>query len=63
MLTRGLGVWEDQFMLAAMMQITLPSVAIVAVNRLLLKQGGRKRRSTRSEFDDMVTNHSFTSFL
>ncbi|HET6512161.1 MAG TPA: hypothetical protein VFH43_08215 [Candidatus Kapabacteria bacterium] len=62
-ITRGLGIWDDQFMLAAMMQITLPSVAIIAVNRLLLKQGARKRRSTPTQVDDLISNHSFTSFL
>ena len=63
LLTRGLGIWDDQFMLAAMMQITLPSVAIIAVNRLLLKQTSRKRRTSSAQVDDLISNHSFTSFL
>jgi hypothetical protein len=58
---RQLNVWDDQFMLAAFLQLALPSMSVIAVNRGLLKQTRKRRRSLSSE--DFLPTHGFTSFL
>jgi uncharacterized membrane protein YeaQ/YmgE (transglycosylase-associated protein family) len=60
---RQLGIWDNQFMLAAALQLVLPSIAIIAVNRLLSKQNRKRRRVSTEDPQGIVPSHSFTSFL
>jgi hypothetical protein len=62
-LIRQLGVWDTQFMLAAGLQLALPSIAVIAVNRVLAKQNRKRRRSMTADLEGLVPKHSFTSFL
>jgi hypothetical protein len=62
-LVRQLNIWDSQFMLAAGLQILLPSIAILAVNRLLVKQSKKRRRTSSRDLDGLMPTHSFTSFL
>lgn len=63
MLVRQLGIWDDQFIIAAALQLALPSIAIVAVNRMLVKQSKKRRRTSTSDLEGFIPTHSFTSFL
>lgn len=61
LLIRQLSIWDDQFMVAALLQLSLPSASVIAVNRGLLKQSRKRRRSANSE--DLLPTQGFTSFL
>ena len=45
LLIRQLGLWDDHFKLAAGLQLGLPSIAILLVNRALARQSRKRRRS------------------
>ncbi len=63
LVVRWLGIWDDQFMVAAALQLVLPSIAIIAINRTLVKQSRKRRRSSTAENEGLLPTHSFTSFL
>ena len=63
LLIRQLGLWDDQFMLAAGLQLVLPTIGILLVNRALAKQSRKRRRSSKEDLEDFLPTHSFTSFL
>ncbi|HET6511623.1 MAG TPA: hypothetical protein VFH43_05490 [Candidatus Kapabacteria bacterium] len=63
LLIRQLGLWDDQFMLAAGLQLGLPSIAILFVNRALAKKSRKRRRNSSEDLDGILPTHSLTSFL
>jgi hypothetical protein len=62
-LVRQLGIWDDQFMLAAALQLVIPSIGVIAVNRTLIKASRKRRRTSKEDLEGFLPTHSFTSFL